>query len=84
MACMTFGLNKPKVKRVAQATYQNMGENMKSFYQVTWSENVELTYSVIVEAESEAQAIMIVEASESSEAENKPVEERKPQRKVIR
>ena len=57
---------------------------MKNLYDVTWTETVELTHVVTVEASSEAEAIMIVEAKEGLEPQNKPLEPREPQRKVIR
>ncbi len=57
---------------------------MKNLYDVTWTETVELTHVVTVEASSEAEAIMIVEEEEGLEQQNKPLEPREPQRKVIR
>lgn len=56
----------------------------KCFYDVTWTETVELTHVVTVEASSEAEAIMIVEEEEGLKPQNKPLEPRTPQRKVVR
>jgi len=81
---MNFG---PNNKRGAEKLPQqpNKGKaKMRDFYDVTWTETVELRHVVTVEASSEAEAIMIVEAKEGLEPQNKPLEPRKPQRKVIR